>query len=87
MPGEDQIGLPYHVDGIDFAPNFGPVSLRFARPEDVTADSQEFRQLTIVNPTEQQSEMIADVMDTICQIIELEAVRRRNPSGRIRPGT
>lgn len=86
MPGEDQIALPYHLDGIDFAPNFGPVSVRYSKPEEVTADSQEFRQLTIVNPTDEQAAIIADIMDSMCQLVDLDGIRRRNPPGRIRSG-
>lgn len=85
MTGETQLAMPYHVDGVDFAPNFGPISLRYSKPEDVTPSSQEFRQLTITAPTEEQAELIAEIMDAACQLIDLEGVRRRNPPGSVSP--
>ena len=78
------ITLPYNIAGIQFEPSFGSVSIQYARPEDEGRISSESRLLTF-NPgaTPEVAELIADVLDSLCQLIDLVKVEERAPAPQV----
>lgn len=85
-PSADPIGMPYHVDGIQFDANMSGVTIQYSVPDEVSPRGSEYRQRHIpLGVSEEIDQIIVDMLDSLCQVLDLHTVVLRAPDERVSP--
>lgn len=83
---DPMISLPYHVDGVQFDANMTGITIQYSIPDEVSSKGSEYRQRSIpMGVSEEIDQIVADIMDSLCQALDLHTVALRAPADRVTP--